>query len=70
MGHRQDDHQMETLNKYFFFVKEKSSFLLSLLWHPGSVTEFCRGVVSPEDKERKLLQPVLGVETDVILEFK
>lgn len=71
MGHRQDDHQMETLNKYlFFFLRKKQLFAVPALTAGVSDRLCCKGVVSPKDKERKLLQPVLGAETDVILEFK
>lgn len=56
MGHRQDDHQMETLNKYFFFffLRKKQLFAVSALTAGVSDRVLQRGCLSRGQREEAL----------------
>lgn len=55
MGHRQDDHQMETLKKYFFFFKKKKQLFAVPPLTPGvSDRMLQRGCFSQGQREETL----------------
>lgn len=62
MGHRQDDHQMETLNKYlfFFFLRKKQLFAVPALTAGVSDRLLQRGCLSQGQREEALAASAWG----------